>query len=171
MSLPFAAKCFKNVVLLCHQLLESATRNDSGLSPAEADADTTDGDNLGVDALDVVRQKALVNLAYVYLSMIEPQLAIATAKELLALPTCSKANRCDGSCHGRVAKLVSNALLLPTAFWLARTQPRHCACCHGLAKLPRCSKLSATSSPCRKSTRVKLRSRCAVSSLVPCRLM
>ncbi|KAG1701530.1 hypothetical protein DVH05_010831 [Phytophthora capsici] len=88
MSLPFGAKCFKNVVLLCSQLLDSGKAN--------GNADTVAGDAhneaLDSEALDVLRQKALVNLSYVYLSMYEPQLAITSAKELLALPTCSKAN-------------------------------------------------------------------------------
>jgi len=100
MSLPFAAKCFKNAVLLCHQLLESTTLNGNngsplvpGVSPvATADGDA-DGESQGVEALDGIRQKALAQLAYVYLSMYEPQLAITTANELLALPTCSKGNR------------------------------------------------------------------------------
>ncbi|TMW63246.1 hypothetical protein Poli38472_002187 [Pythium oligandrum] len=97
MNLPFAAKCFKNVILLCNQLLEAPKANGSaGIGgsitsinlPSEAD------DNAGsTEALDHLRQKALVNLAYVYLSMYEPQLAIVSAKELIALPTCTKANR------------------------------------------------------------------------------
>ncbi|KAG7398569.1 CCR4-NOT transcription complex subunit 10 [Phytophthora boehmeriae] len=90
MSLPFGAKCFKNVVLLCNQLLDSANANstvDSSTPSPDADSETLDA-----EALDVLRQKALVNLSYVYLSMYEPQLAITSAKELLSLSTCSKAN-------------------------------------------------------------------------------
>ncbi|KAL4109324.1 hypothetical protein PRIC1_001025 [Phytophthora ramorum] len=91
MSLPFGAKCFKNVVLLCNQLLDSGNVNGNadGTPPP---ADGADSEVLDVEALDVLRQKALVNLSYVYLSMYEPQLAITSAKELLALSTCSKAN-------------------------------------------------------------------------------
>lgn len=99
MSLQFAAKCFKNVVLLCYQLLETVSQNGNANSPlipgiqpiasAEGDADS---ENLGGEALDMIRQKALVNLAYVYLSMYEPHLAITSANELLALPTCSPSN-------------------------------------------------------------------------------
>lgn len=93
MSLPFGAKCFKNVVLLCSQLLSSAAVNGNTEKSAEASAgDGNDSEALDAEALDVLRQKALVNLAYVYLSMYEPQLAITSAKELLSLPTCSKAN-------------------------------------------------------------------------------
>ncbi|KAF1330221.1 Ccr4-not transcription complex subunit, partial [Globisporangium splendens] len=98
MSLPFAAKCFKNVVLLCNQLQETAN-NVNGESAA-ASAPSSSPDTEGIDtavlsreALDNLRQKALVNLSYVYLSMYEPQLAITSAKELLALPTCSRSNR------------------------------------------------------------------------------
>jgi CCR4-NOT transcription complex subunit 10 len=93
MNLPFGAKCFKNVVLLCSQLLASGTENGSaeGSAPVAA-GEAADGDVQDAEALDVLRQKALVNLSYVYLSMFEPQLAITSAKELLALPTCSKAN-------------------------------------------------------------------------------
>ncbi|RMX64948.1 hypothetical protein KXD40_001181 [Peronospora effusa] len=91
MSLPFGAKCFKNVVLLCNQLLGS--RNVNGhVDTAVGVADATDSEALGTEALDMLRQKALINLSYVYLSMYDPQLAITSAKELLALPTCSKAN-------------------------------------------------------------------------------
>ncbi|RLN26706.1 hypothetical protein BBJ28_00026945 [Nothophytophthora sp. Chile5] len=89
MNLPFGAKCFKNVVLLCNQLLDSSSAN--GSSPSSI-GDAGDGEALDAEALDVLRQKALVNLSYVYLSMYEPQLAITSAKELLALPSCSKAN-------------------------------------------------------------------------------
>lgn len=88
MSLPFGAKCFKNVVLLCNQLLTSGSAN--GNSNANGEAGDTNA--LDVKALDALRQKALVNLSYVYLSMYEPHLAITSANELLALPTCSKAN-------------------------------------------------------------------------------
>uniref|UniRef100_A0AAV1T8P8 CCR4-NOT transcription complex subunit n=1 Tax=Peronospora matthiolae TaxID=2874970 RepID=A0AAV1T8P8_9STRA len=91
MSLPFGAKCFKNVVLLCNQLLDSRNVNGNTNTPAGA-ADGPESEPLDTEALDVLRQKALVNLSYVYLSMYEPQLAIASAKELLALATCSKAN-------------------------------------------------------------------------------
>ncbi|KAL3671924.1 hypothetical protein V7S43_002591 [Phytophthora oleae] len=89
MSLPFGAKCFKNVVLLCSQLLDSGKANGTADTIA---GEAADSEALDSEALDVMRQKALVNLSYVYLSMYEPQLAITSAKELLALPTCSKAN-------------------------------------------------------------------------------
>ncbi|TDH65719.1 hypothetical protein CCR75_006756 [Bremia lactucae] len=88
MSLSFGAKCFKNVVLLCNQLLESGSTNgNTNLNAGES----TNLEALDASALDNLRQKALVNLTYVYLSIFEPLLAIATAKELLALPSCSKA--------------------------------------------------------------------------------
>ncbi|ETO78822.1 hypothetical protein, variant 1 [Phytophthora nicotianae P1976] len=90
MSLPFGAKCFKNVVLLCNQLLESGHVN--GNTDSTAAGEAGDSEALDAEALDMLRQKALVNLSYVYLSMYEPHLAITSAKELLALPTCSKAN-------------------------------------------------------------------------------
>lgn len=101
MNLPFAAKCFKNVVLLCNQLLESSKMNSDSalfggfppLGSNGASAESPDSAELNVEALDVLRQKALVNLSYVYLSMYEPQLAITSAKELLALPQCSRSNR------------------------------------------------------------------------------
>lgn len=96
MNLPFAAKCFKNVVLLCNQLQELASANGdsaaAGTAVSSADAEA-DSSALSFEALDTLRQKALVNLSYVYLSMYEPQLAITSAKELLALPTCSRSNR------------------------------------------------------------------------------
>lgn len=92
MSLPFGAKCFKNVVLLCNQLLDSRNMKGNTDTPVGA-VDGPDGGPLNTEALDVLRQKALVNLSYVYLSMYEPRLAIASANELLALPACSKANR------------------------------------------------------------------------------
>lgn len=95
MNLPFAAKCFKNVVLLCNQLQELANANgDSATAAASADGESV-GDSavLSMESLDTLRQKALVNLSYVYLSMYEPQLTITSAKELLALPTCSRSNR------------------------------------------------------------------------------
>ncbi|KAL7692648.1 putative tetratricopeptide-like helical domain superfamily, ribonuclease H-like superfamily [Plasmopara halstedii] len=88
MNLPFGAKCFKNVVLLCNQLLTSASANGS----VNASGEAIESKAPDVKALDSLRQKALVNLSYVYLSMYEPQLAITSAKELLELPTCSKAN-------------------------------------------------------------------------------
>lgn len=90
MSLPFGAKCFKNAVLLCNQLLDSGNVN--GNADTNAAGEAADSEVQDAQALNVLRQKALVNLSYVYLSMYEPQLAITTAKELLALPTCSKAN-------------------------------------------------------------------------------
>lgn len=95
MNLPFAAKCFKNVVLLCNQLQELANANeDSATAAASADGEAAgDSAALSMESLDTLRQKALVNLSYVYLSMYEPQLAITSAKELLALPTCSRSNR------------------------------------------------------------------------------
>lgn len=95
MNLPFAAKCFKNVVLLCNQLQELAkTNGDIAAAAASADGDGAgDSAALSMESLDTLRQKALVNLSYVYLSMYEPQLAITSAKELLALPTCSRSNR------------------------------------------------------------------------------
>lgn len=93
MSLPFGAKCFKNVVLLCKQLLDSGNVKGSNGTTAPASAgEGTDSETVDAEALDVLRQNALVNMSYVYLSMYEPQLAITSAKELLALPTCSKAN-------------------------------------------------------------------------------
>ncbi|KAG6962195.1 hypothetical protein JG687_00007283 [Phytophthora cactorum] len=91
MSLPFGAKCFKNVVLLCNQLLDSGHVNGNADTTA-AGGEGAESEPLDTEALDVLRQKALVNLSYVYLSMYEPQLAITSAKELLALSTCSKAN-------------------------------------------------------------------------------
>lgn len=95
MNLPFAAKCFKNVVLLCHQLHELASVNgESAAAVSSSDVEgAADSTVLSMEALDNLRQKALVNLSYVYLSMYEPQLAITSAKELLALPTCSRSNR------------------------------------------------------------------------------
>ncbi|KAJ0409333.1 hypothetical protein ATCC90586_000570 [Pythium insidiosum] len=92
MNLPFAAKCFKNVVLLCTQLMETHKAGASSAG-AETDADTVEVSERSVEAMDLLRQKALVNLAYVYLGMYEPQLAITTTRELLQLPTCSKSNR------------------------------------------------------------------------------
>ncbi|OWZ20409.1 CCR4-NOT transcription complex subunit [Phytophthora megakarya] len=83
MNLPFGAKCFKNVVLLCNQLLDSGHVNGSADATA-ALAEAADSETIDAEALDVLRQKALVNLSYVYLSMYEPQLAITSAKELLA---------------------------------------------------------------------------------------
>ncbi|GLD92980.1 hypothetical protein PINS_up001572 [Pythium insidiosum] len=92
MNLSFAAKCFKNVVLLCTQLMET---HKTGASSAgvETDAESVEATERSVQAMDQLRQKALVNLAYVYLGMYEPQLAITTTRELLQLPTCSKSNR------------------------------------------------------------------------------
>lgn len=95
MNLPFAAKCFKNVVLLCNQLMESKA---NGIAE-----NAHDNSEASVEALDLLRQKALVNLSYVYLSMHEPQLAITSAKELLMLPTCSKANRFLARSYGAEA--------------------------------------------------------------------
>ncbi|CAH0479756.1 unnamed protein product [Peronospora belbahrii] len=91
MSLPFGAKCFKNVILLCNQLLDFRNVN-GNVGTAAVIPNGADSEALDTKALDVLRQKALINLSYVYLSMYEPQLAITSAKELLALPTCSKAN-------------------------------------------------------------------------------
>lgn len=106
MNLPFAAKCFKNVVLLCNQLQELASLNGDSAAAAAATASAvgaeSDSDSaaLSFESLDTLRQKALVNLSYVYLSMYEPQLAITSAKELLAVPTCSRSNRyvCRSCC-------------------------------------------------------------------------
>jgi hypothetical protein len=112
MNLPFAAKCFKNVVLLCNQLLETAAKANgqssvgggvaspsigggavAAATAAGFDLDSAENVQASFEALDLLRQKALVNLAYVYLSMYEPQLAITSAKELLALPSATKPNQ------------------------------------------------------------------------------
>ncbi|KAI9922501.1 hypothetical protein PsorP6_002473 [Peronosclerospora sorghi] len=92
MSLPFGAKCFKNVVLLCNQLLEAKYNVNGQVETPVGATEGAHSETHDAQALDALRQKALINLSYVYLSMHEPQLAITSAKELLALPTCSKAN-------------------------------------------------------------------------------
>ncbi|ETV88514.1 hypothetical protein, variant 2 [Aphanomyces astaci] len=89
LSLPFAVKCFRNALLLSQQVLETTSK------PREDTAELTP-DSSGVsleDSLELLRQKALVNLAYAYLSMNAPELAIHTAKELLSMPTCTPAHR------------------------------------------------------------------------------
>jgi CCR4-NOT transcription complex subunit 10 len=100
MNLPFAAKCFKNVVLLCTQLLaqDVSKKEDTTNSMASSqDPSVTSSSEVittdSTDELDFLRQKALVNLAFVYLSMYEPHLAITHAKQLLDIPSCSKTNR------------------------------------------------------------------------------
>ncbi|ETW09271.1 hypothetical protein H310_01670 [Aphanomyces invadans] len=89
MSLPFAVKCFRNALILSHQVLES-----KGEYVRAAGDATDDGARMSLEeSLDLLRQKALVNLVYAYLSMNAPELAINTAKELLAMPTCTTAHR------------------------------------------------------------------------------
>ncbi|KAH9155746.1 hypothetical protein AeRB84_002312 [Aphanomyces euteiches] len=97
MNLPFAVKCFRNALLLSQQMLEAKSSE-----PVSALSDQSAGEGANGDAprslslvesLDLLRQKALVNLVYSYLSMNAPELAISTAKELLALGTCTAANR------------------------------------------------------------------------------
>ncbi|DBA03658.1 TPA: hypothetical protein N0F65_006837 [Lagenidium giganteum] len=104
MNLPFAAKCFKNTVLLCNQLLEAskATGNPAPPTfgavvaappPSVSLSELVSESNTSVEALDLLRQKAMVNLIYVYLCVYEPQLALTTANDLLALSSCTKSNR------------------------------------------------------------------------------
>ncbi|KAF0687358.1 Aste57867_20881 [Aphanomyces stellatus] len=97
MNLPFAVKCFRNALLLTQQLLETKASD-----PTAHVSDQSAGDGANGDApqsltlaqsLDLMRQKALVNLVFAYLSMNAPELAVTTAKELLAIGTCTPANR------------------------------------------------------------------------------
>ncbi|KDO32983.1 hypothetical protein SPRG_02674 [Saprolegnia parasitica CBS 223.65] len=96
MTLPYAVKCFRNALLLCTQLLEAKASVGGNESEMEAPAWTA-------DALDAVRQKALVHLAYAYLSLAEPQLALATCHELLSVPTLTKAHRYLGRSYAAEA--------------------------------------------------------------------
>ncbi|OQR88054.1 CCR4-NOT transcription complex subunit [Achlya hypogyna] len=94
MTLPYAAKCFRNAVLLSTQLLEARAAE-----KADGDADA----QWAPDGLEAVRQKALVHLAYANLCMHEPHLALATCRELLALPTLTKGNRYLARTYGAEA--------------------------------------------------------------------
>ncbi|EQC36927.1 hypothetical protein SDRG_05754 [Saprolegnia diclina VS20] len=95
MTLPYAVKCFRNALLLCTQLLEAKA---SGATEYEMEAPAWTA-----DALDAVRQKALVHLAYAYLSLAEPQLALATCRELLSVPTLTKGHRYLGRSYAAEA--------------------------------------------------------------------
>ncbi len=89
MNLPFAATCFRNALVLTQQLIE--TKTVQPLVPSETS--TNDAPDQSWTSLDQLRQAALIHLAYAHLCMHEPHLALAKAKEVLTLPSCTRSNR------------------------------------------------------------------------------
>lgn len=119
MTLPFAVKCFRNVLSLTTQCLAASSSSVSGSETSnnhgekqpsaavENNASSTAEEvNLPASAteqfdtkMDMLRQSTLVKLTYVYLSLHESYLALSTAKELLSLPTCSPSNGFLARCY------------------------------------------------------------------------
>lgn len=83
-SYSFAVECFRNVLSAFAPIVTS-TVNPSGVEISTTSVHPLRSSPMG--------QSALVNLAYSYLCLNEPQLALKTAKELMAMPECTTANR------------------------------------------------------------------------------
>ncbi|OQS04931.1 CCR4-NOT transcription complex subunit [Thraustotheca clavata] len=109
MNLPYAIKCFRNAVLLSTQYIEAKASEVSTLEGMDDVAyygmmlSEEKQVQWSTRVLDAIRQKALVNLAYAYLCLKEPNLALATCRELLALPTCMNANKYLGRTYAAEA--------------------------------------------------------------------
>ena len=93
MNLSYAAKCFRNVLVLYHRLVRTSRNGSTAESGARIADESTETGTMSQGVLDLLRQKALVNLSYVYLCLNEPRLALKHAREMLLVRTCSKANR------------------------------------------------------------------------------
>ena len=84
LSYAFAAQCFRNAL---------------ATPPIYKPASTTDGNSIPASVTphpsrsSVMSQSALAHLAYSYLCLNEPLLAMSVAKELIAMPNCTDANR------------------------------------------------------------------------------
>lgn len=94
MSFVLAAECFRNALAM--------PPNKSNIpSPTTTHGDSVPASVNSVNSVEephplqssAMRQSALAHLAYSYLCLNEPVLALAAAKELMAMPNCTNTNR------------------------------------------------------------------------------